>query len=239
MKKRLFPTLWFIAMGCAFSATAQNVTLKTFDDSVSYAVGCNIFHDMTRQWHAQQLGFNERIVVQAMADCVDGKEAWNDALSQSILMRYQQALNEKKRAELQENIEAGEKFLKKNSNNKSIYTTTSGLQYRMLKAGNGKRPSLHVGEAGKRPDRVKVHYTGKLINGKVFDSSVERGAPITFALDQVIAGWTEGLQLMDEGSKYMLYIPYKLGYGEHQAGDIPPGSALIFEVELLEINPEK
>ena len=85
---------------------------------------------------------------------------------------------------------------------------------------------------------MKVHYTGTLIDGTVFDSSVERGEPATFPLNQVIPGWTEGLQLMDEGSKYMLYIPYNLGYGEQPVGDIPAGSTLTFEVELLEINPK-
>ena len=85
---------------------------------------------------------------------------------------------------------------------------------------------------------MRVHYTGMLIDGTKFDSSVDRGNPIDFRLNEVIPGWTEGLQLMDEGSKYMLYIPYNLGYGEQPAGSIPPGSTLIFEVELLEINPK-
>ena len=101
----------------------------------------------------------------------------------------------------------------------------------MVREGNGKRP--------KATDKVKVHYTGTLIDGKKFDSSVDRGTPITFALNQVIPGWTEGLQLMDEGSMYMLYVPYNLGYGTRDMGDIPAGSTLIFEVELLEINPQE
>ena len=104
------------------------------------------------------------------------------------------------------------------------------MRYQCVKKGNGKRPQA--------TDQVKVHYTGKLIDGTVFDSSVQRGEPITFALNQVIAGWTEGLQLMDEGSTYMLYIPHNLGYGEQSVGSIPPGSTLIFEVQLIEINPK-
>ena len=104
------------------------------------------------------------------------------------------------------------------------------MKYRKIKEGNGKKP--------KATDRVKVHYTGKLIDGTTFDSSVDRGQPITFALNEVIPGWTEGLQLMDEGSKYMLYIPYNLGYGMRDMGNIPAGSTLVFEVELIEINPK-
>jgi FKBP-type peptidyl-prolyl cis-trans isomerase len=106
-------------------------------------------------------------------------------------------------------------------------TTESGLQYKMIKAGNGKKPSAS--------NTVKVHYEGKLIDGTVFDSSKKRREPIEFRLDQVIKGWTEGLQLMDEGSVYELYIPYELGYGERPMGNIPAYSTLVFNVELLEI----
>lgn len=121
----------------------------------------------------------------------------------------------------------GEKFLEENKLREGVITTESGLQYEVLKMGKGKRPSA--------TDRVKVHYHGTLINGEVFDSSVERGEPIVFGLNQVIAGWTEGVQLMPVGSKFKFYIPQNLGYGERAAGSIPPFSTLIFEVELLDI----
>ncbi len=121
----------------------------------------------------------------------------------------------------------GEKFLAENALNDSVKVTESGLQYKVLKLGKGKKPQA--------TDKVKVHYHGTLIDGTVFDSSVQRGEPITFALNQVIAGWTEGLQLMPVGSKFVFYIPSNLGYGERQAGSIPPYSTLIFEVELLGI----
>jgi len=121
----------------------------------------------------------------------------------------------------------GEAFLAANKLKEGIITTESGLQYEVLKEGKGKKPAA--------TDRVKVHYHGTLINGTVFDSSVERGEPITFALNQVIAGWTEGVQLMSVGSKYRFYIPQELAYGSRNAGSIPPYSALIFEVELLGI----
>ena len=123
--------------------------------------------------------------------------------------------------------EEGEKFLAENALREGVITTPSGLQYEVLKMGKGKKPIA--------TDKVKVHYHGTLTNGTVFDSSVERNEPITFALTQVIAGWTEALQLMPVGSKFKLYIPQQLGYGGQQAGSIPPYSTLIFEVELLGI----
>ena len=123
--------------------------------------------------------------------------------------------------------EEGEKFLAENALREGVITTPSGLQYEVIKMGKGKKPIA--------TDNVKVHYHGTLTNGTVFDSSVERNEPITFALTQVIAGWTEALQLMPVGSKFKLYIPQQLGYGGQQAGSIPPYSTLIFEVELLGI----
>ena len=123
--------------------------------------------------------------------------------------------------------EDGEKFLTENALKEGVQVTESGLQYEVLKMGRGKKPAA--------TDRVKVHYHGTLIDGTVFDSSVERGEPTSFGLNQVIAGWTEGLQLMPVGSKFRFYIPQELGYGSRNAGSIPPYSTLIFEVELLEI----
>ena len=198
----------------------------TFNDSASYAIGRDIYN----QWNAQQLGIDGRMAGLAMMECAIAQPRFGDNVAHPLLQRFQRAFEERSQAAGRENIEKGEKFLKEISNNKSVYTTKSGLKYRKIKEGNGKKPKV--------TDRVKVHYTGSLIDGTKFDSSVDRGEPITFQLNQVIPGWTEGLQLMDEGSKYYLYIPYNLGYGEQQAGAIPPGSTLIFEVELLEINPK-
>lgn len=127
-----------------------------------------------------------------------------------------------------ENKQAGADFLKANQQQEGVKTTASGLQYQVLVPGTGDRhPTLR--------DSVTVHYHGKLLNGVVFDSSVERGTPIEFSLNQVIKGWTEGLQLMVIGEKTRLFIPSDLAYGNHGAGKIPPGSTLIFDVELLEI----
>lgn len=209
------------------TACAQNVELKTFNDSASYAIGRDIF----RNWEQQQLGIDARVAGQALIDAANGQSRINDAQSYPLLQRFQEEFELRNNAVARENIEKGEKFMKEISNNKSVYTTKSGLKYRKVKDGNGKHPTA--------TDRVKVHYTGTLIDGKKFDSSVDRGEPLTFPLNQVIPGWTEGLQLMDEGAKYILYIPYNLGYGIRGAGnDIPGGSTLIFEVELLEINPK-
>lgn len=123
-----------------------------------------------------------------------------------------------------------EQFLAENKSREGVITTESGLQYEVITLGTGIKPTIH--------DEVKVHYHGTMIDGTVFDSSVERGEPITFALTQVIPGWTEGLQLMPVGSKFIFYIPYNLGYGEQQVGPIAPYSTLIFEVELLNIEVE-
>ena len=198
----------------------------TFNDSASYAIGRDIYN----QWNAQQLGIDGRMAGLAMMECAIAQPRFGDNVAHPLLQRFQRAFEERSQAAGRENIEKGEKFLKEISNNTSVYTTKSGLKYRKIKDGNGKKP--------KATDRVKVHYTGKLIDGTTFDSSVDRGQPITFALNEVIPGWTEGLQLMDEGSKYMLYIPYNLGYGMRDMGNIPAGSTLVFEVELLEINPK-
>ena len=200
--------------------------MSTFNDSASYAIG----RDVYSSWTQQRLGINADMAGQAMKDDAAGFSRLSDSQARPLLQRFQQDFERRQREGVQENIEAGAKFMKEISNNKSVYTTQSGLKYLCIREGNGKKP--------KATDRVKVHYTGKLIDGTTFDSSVDRGEPITFPLNQVIPGWTEGLQLMDEGSKYMLYIPYNLGYGEQPAGSIPPGSTLVFEVELLEINPK-
>lgn len=129
------------------------------------------------------------------------------------------------------NIEEGKKFLEENAKRDGIKVTDSGLQYLVLKEGTGKSP--------KATDKVTVHYTGRLLDGTVFDSSVSRGEPATFPLNRVILGWTEGLQLMKEGAKYEFFIPSDLAYGPQGAGQaIPPHSTLIFEVELLKVEDE-
>lgn len=144
---------------------------------------------------------------------------------------YFTALEEKQRAAAAEmgkvNEDAGRKFLDENGKRVEVRTTASGLQYEVLKEGTGLQPTA--------ADQVTVHYTGKLIDGTVFDSSVERGEPATFGVTQVIPGWVEALQLMKEGAKYRLFIPSQLAYGPNGAGPIAPNSTLIFDVELIKV----
>lgn len=208
----------------------NSVKMTSFNDSASYAIG----KDLANNWQQQKLGINLQVVAQSLLDIVHGTNNWSRAQMTPLLRRFQAKFEEnerKKREEMMASMETNKKegteFLKRNANDKSVKSTKSGLQYKVVKEGNGKRPTAK--------NRVRVHYTGKLLNGKVFDSSVERGEPMEFGVSEVIAGWTEGLQLMSEGSKYIFYIPSNLGYGDNPIGDIPPGSTLIFEVELLKI----
>lgn len=159
----------------------------------------------------------------------------NKTQMQKVLLDYQkrkEAEYAKKIEDMaRQNLAKETNFLTANGKKSGIKTTASGLQYEVLKQGTGKTPTAK--------DKVKVHYEGKLLDGTIFDSSYKRGEPITFPLDQVIKGWTEGLQLMKEGSKYRLFVPSKLGYGEAGNSDIEPNTLLIFDVELLEVNPKE
>ncbi|MCH1925109.1 FKBP-type peptidyl-prolyl cis-trans isomerase [Shewanella sp. C32] len=139
-------------------------------------------------------------------------------------------IDRQQRVGMQETIEASQAFLKANKTQEGVITTDSGLQYQYLHHGDG---TVHP----QANDTVKVHYEGRLINGRVFDSSYQRNEPIEFPLNKVVKGWSEGVQLMVEGDRMRLFIPAELGYGNRAAGPIPPGSALIFDVELLKINP--
>lgn len=149
------------------------------------------------------------------------------AIIAAILIIYGLVRAKKTTDDANKNRLLGEQFLAKNKTEQGVETTASGLQYKELEAGTGQSPV--------KADAVKVHYHGTLVDGTVFDSSVDRGQPIEFGLTQVIPGWTEGLQLMKEGGKGRLFIPAELAYGKRKAGIIPSGSALIFDVELLAV----
>ena len=199
-------------------------------DKVSYALGLGIGRQLA-QMGASELNIDD--FAAAIKDVIAGNELKvSNREAQTIVQDYFRKQEEKLNAERAEKGKAakaeGEKYLAENAKKEGVVTLPSGLQYMVLKEGNGKKP--------KATDQVKCHYEGFLIDGTVFDSSIQRGEPAVFPLNQVIAGWTEGLQLMQEGAKYRFFIPYILGYGEGGAGaSIPPYAALIFDVELLEV----
>jgi FKBP-type peptidyl-prolyl cis-trans isomerases 1 len=149
---------------------------------------------------------------------------------QAAQARAQQEQQAQMQALADDNLKAGEDFLAENASKDGVTVTASGLQYRVLESGSGESPSV--------TDTVQVHYEGRLITGEVFDSSLQRGEPVSFPLNGVIPGWSEGVQLMKPGAKYEFTIPAALAYGESGTGPIPPNSVLVFEVELLAINPE-
>lgn len=199
-------------------------------DKVSYALGLGIGRQLA-QMGASELDIDD--FAEAIKDVIAGRELKvTDREAQTIVQDFFSKQEEKQNAAKAEKgkkaKEEGEKYLADNAKKDGVVVTATGLQYTVIKEGNGRKP--------KATDKVKCHYEGFLTDGTVFDSSVQRGEPATFPLNQVIAGWTEGLQLMQEGAKYRFFIPYNLGYGAHGAGSsIPPFAALIFDVELIEV----
>jgi FKBP-type peptidyl-prolyl cis-trans isomerase FklB len=198
--------------------------MKTQIDSVSYSLGVNIGTNLKGQGFGD---INLATMMKAMEDVMGGKTlAINEEDANQTIQNYFSTLMEKKAGEAKSK---GEAFLVENGKKAGITTTASGLQYEVIKMGEGPKPAA--------TDKVTVHYHGTLIDGTVFDSSVERGQPATFPLNGVIAGWTEALQLMPVGSKFRIFLPSNLAYGERGAGQlIGPNSTLIFEVELLSID---
>lgn len=192
-------------------------------DKISYALGLGIGHQLKNMGIEN---FSVEDFAQSIKDVMEEKTtAMTSQEAQTLLNTYFQ---EKQKAESQKAISEGKAFLEENAKKEDVVTTKSGLQYEILTEGTGKQP--------KATDTVRCHYEGSLINGSVFDSSYKRGEPAEFGLNQVIPGWTEGVQLMKEGAKYRFYIPYLLGYGENGAGSsIPPYSTLIFDVELIKV----
>lgn len=199
-------------------------------DQLSYALGLGIGHQLL-QMNAEGLNIDD--FAQAIKDVMTGGELkMKEAEAQQMVQQFfaeQEALQQAANAEKGKAAKAeGEQFLAGNAKKEGVKTTASGLQYQVLRDGNGKQP--------KATDQVECHYEGTLIDGTKFDSSYDRGQTATFPLNQVIAGWTEGLQLMHEGAKYRFFIPYQLAYGERGAGaSIPPYAALIFDVELVAV----
>lgn len=198
--------------------------LDTDYQKLSYGLGLNIGSGIAQQG-VPELDIDA--LVAGIRESVDGKDPriTQEELT-AVISRVQKAEAEKQEQLATINQEKGAAFLEENGAREGVVTTASGLQYEILTAGEGDSPSAN--------SIVNTHYHGTLIDGTVFDSSVERGEPIEFAVDQVIPGWTEALQLMKTGSKWRLYVPSELAYGEYSPGpNIPPHSALIFDVELL------
>ena len=197
-------------------------------DSMSYALGVNIGSDLSNNLKTLPGGvYNKEVFLKAFTNVLKGDTVMmKNEDAQAFLQTFFSAAQEKVATEKKSE---GEKFLIENKKNPAVQVTESGLQYVVLTQGTGAKPEA--------TDKVKVHYEGTLVDGTKFDSSYDRGEPIEFPLNQVIKGWTEGVQLMAIGSKYKFFVPSDLGYGEQGAGGvIPPFSTLIFTIELLDIN---
>jgi FKBP-type peptidyl-prolyl cis-trans isomerase len=196
--------------------------LKNLKDSVSYAIGLSVANFYKQQGITS---VNPAMVSKAIDDILAGKKSLlDDATANTCMNVYMNRMQEQKSKVV---IEEGKAFLAKNKTKAGVKTTATGLQYEVIKEGTGVKPTAQ--------DSVTCHYRGTFINGTGFDNSYDRGQPITFYLGRVIAGWTEALQLMPVGSKYKIYVPYTLGYGPTDYNGIPGGSALIFEIELLDV----
>lgn len=200
--------------------------LKNYSDSLSYAIGIEMAKEVKDNLMLEEENFNLKSYIMGFSAYYESKNLlFNMDSTHDFLGEYFNMKSELAKKEL---IQEGEDFLEENRKKPGIIQTESGLQYEILKSGDGAMPVAS--------SKVKVHYTGSLMDGTQFDSSYDRGEPVTFGVGQVIRGWTEALQLMHVGDKWKIYIPSELGYGENGAGDvIPPFSVLIFEVELLGI----
>jgi FKBP-type peptidyl-prolyl cis-trans isomerase FklB len=219
-----------VALASGISMAGDKVEPKTESDKISYSVGYRLGGDFQRQ----QVEIKSDMLLQGIEDAASGGEAlMTDEQMRTVMTnlanRVRAEQMEKQKQQGAENIEAGEAFLAENSGKEGVTTLPSGLQYKVITAGEGKSPQ--------KSDKVTVNYRGTLIDGTEFDSSYSRNQPATFGVGQVIPGWTEALQLMKEGDKWEIVIPSKLAYGERGAGArIPPDSTLIFEVELISVN---
>jgi len=194
-----------LSVGSIYAQQPNAVSpLKNRADSVAYAFGASIARDLKRTGIEQ---INASALAQAVTDIFAGREAnFNEVEERELIMDAISAAREKMDAQLKQKADA---FMESNTAKPGIFTTESGLQYEVIREGTGNKPSL--------TDTVTVHYKGQLSDGKVFDSSYDRGEPATFTLDRVIEGWQEGIQLMPQGAQYRIYIPYHLGYGERGA----------------------
>jgi FKBP-type peptidyl-prolyl cis-trans isomerase FklB len=204
----------------------KSTQLKDQKDKVSYSVGLQIGFNLSRQ----KVDINPDILAAGIKDALAGKPQLNPDQMKEVMTTFEKDMEQKQKEAGDKNKTEGAKFLEENKKKEGVKTTASGLQYKVVKEGNGPQP--------KATDTVTVNYRGTLINGTEFDSSYKRGQPATFPVNGVIKGWTEALQLMKVGSKYQLFIPSSLAYGERAVSpDLSANSTLIFEVELLDAKP--
>ena len=216
-------------------ATQAKTTLTTPEQKESYSIGASIGSYMANHIAEQEkLGMpvDKKLIINGFSNGLDGKLQLTEEEMQTVLQSLDQKLNEKRKVESEasskKSIESGKQFMEENATKADVKTTKSGLQYEVLKEGKGSHP--------KATDTVEVNYRGTLIDGTEFDSSYTRGETAKFPLDRVIPGWTEGVQLMNEGAKYKFVIPSELAYGDRDTGTIPANSTLVFEVELVKID---
>jgi FKBP-type peptidyl-prolyl cis-trans isomerase len=230
MKNLLFVLVAIVVVtmsSCNNQNGSGDVSVETMTDSVSYALGYSIGNNLLTQFP----DIDPNIIGAAISDVYAEKEITMFANEQEAGAFIQGYFAKQMEVKAQSNLEDGNKFLEENKAREGVTTTESGLQYEVITEGTGAVPTA--------TDKVRVHYHGTTIDGTVFDSSVDRGEPAVFGVGQVIKGWTEALQLMPVGSKWKVFIPAELAYGERGAGaNIGPNSALVFEVELLEIITE-
>jgi FKBP-type peptidyl-prolyl cis-trans isomerase len=220
----LFTAVMAIVLSGCSQNSVKSAKITSAEDSLSYAFGVNFYHSTAQD----SIKVNPLLMAKGMAEAKENEAIMDDMMARGFIMSYFQKREQEQMAGMyKESMEAGVKFLEKNKEKSGVITTESGLQYEVLTLGTGSKPTVEK--------TVKVHYTGTLMDGTPFDSSIG-GEPAQFQVGGVIPGWVEALQLMPVGSKFKLYIPSELGYGQNGAGDvIPPFSVLIFEVELLEI----
>ncbi len=217
-------SLAFLLMGVSLNVKSQEMTEE---QKISYALGANVGEN----FKSAGIEVNFETFKEGFLNAMAGANKLSKEEMQAAFEAINAMVEKKQNAGANEEKEKGKAFLASNKTKEGVVETASGLQYKVITMGTGAKPNA--------TDKVKVHYHGTTLEGKVFDSSVQRGQPIEFGLNQVIAGWTEGVQLMPIGSKFIFYIPSDLAYGDRGAGaDIKPGMTLIFEVELLDINAQ-